>query len=188
MTPIWVPLVVAVVALAGVIWTQHAADRRAKDDRKDAREREDSRLSAEAAQRQIEWERTQRLDAHAQFLAEQWKAEHHMTMYNQVGTVEAPAPDWTEPMARQLNVVSIFGSDDSARAATSLLRLTGEMASGSWGVGRYLELDAAKEQYIAAVQRDLGVRETAPVRFYGDDAVDAVLLSESDGPDEAGTR
>lgn len=89
-----------------------------------------------------------------------------MTMYNQVGGVDEPSPDWTEPMARQLNVVRMFSTEDTHACAMALFKMTGQMATPNWGVGRYLELDDAKDRYIAAVQRELGMRETTPVSFY----------------------
>lgn len=170
MTPIWVPLAVggvaAVLGLVGVILTQRAADHRASADRLDAKQRDESRIATEVEQRRIDWQRANMLDAHANFLAEQWKAEHHMTMYNQVGNVAEPTPDWTEPMARQLNVVRIFSTAETYARAMALFKVTGEMATPAWGVGRYLVLDDAKDLYISAVQRELGIAETTPVSFY----------------------
>lgn len=84
-------------------------------------------------------------------------------MWNQVGNVDEPSPDWTEPMARQLQVVRIFGSKKAHVAGSTLLRITTEMASPAWGVGRYLELDGAKDRYVATVRRDLGVDDTPPL-------------------------
>ncbi|HEV2760580.1 MAG TPA: hypothetical protein VGV86_13530, partial [Acidimicrobiales bacterium] len=75
-------------------------------------------------------------------------AEHMMTMYNQVGAGQQPAQDWTEPMARTLGLVRIFGSPAAAEAAEALLKITTEMGLCTWGVGRYLELDAAKDRYV----------------------------------------
>ena len=156
-TPTWVPLLVAVVGFAGILLTQRAADRRAERDRIFAERREDKRASVEEAQRRLDWERNQRRDAHANFLAEQWRAEHQLTMYNQAGVGPKPAMDWTEPMGRQLGVVRIFGSPSAFEAGQALLRVTTEMESSAWGVGRYLDLDAARDRYIAAVQSDLGL-------------------------------
>jgi len=161
MTPAWVPLVVGVLGLIGILLTQWAANRRAEQDRQHAERREDKRASVEASQRAVEWARNQRRDAYASFLAEQWRAEHMMTMYNQVGG-SVPPPDWTEPMARELGLVRIFGSPETFQAANALLRITTEMESQSWGVGRYLDLDAAKDNYIAAIRRDLGLDGAAP--------------------------
>jgi len=161
MTPAWVPVVVGVLGLAGILLAQWAANRRAEKDRQHTERREDKRASVEAAQRALDWARNQRRDAHANFLAEQWRAEHMMTTYNQVGGAPPP-PDWTEPMARELGLVRIFGSPEAFEAANALLRMTTEMESLSWGVGRYLELDAAKDSYIAAIRGDLGLDEPAP--------------------------
>lgn len=161
MTPVWVPLIVGVLGLVGILLTQWSANQRAEKDRRHADEREDKRASVEAAQRAVEWARRQRRDAHANFLAEQWRAEHMMTMYNQVGG-SSPPPDWTEPMARELGLVRIFGSPEAFKAANALLRITIEMESPSWGVGRYLDLDTAKDNYVAAIRRDLGLDPHAP--------------------------
>lgn len=153
MTPTWVPLLVAAVGLAGILWTQRAADRRAERDHLDAQRRRQD----EVLQQQLEWERNQRVKVHAMFLTEQWRAEHMWTMYNQVGSVSEPAPDWTEPMARQLVVMQIFARSQAYVAARALLQLTTEMSTGNWGVGRYPSLDAAKDRYIDEVRNDLGI-------------------------------
>jgi hypothetical protein len=55
-------------------------------------------------------------------------------MYNQVGSGPEPEPDWTEPMARQLVLVRIFGSKEAFRAGEALVAVTTEMASNTWGV------------------------------------------------------
>lgn len=181
MAQIWVPLLVALIlALAGfvgIVWTQRAADRRATQDRVDARQREQDRTTVEATQRQLDWERGRRLEAHTTFLAEQWKAERYITEYNQPGNREFdPHPDWTEPMARAFDVLRIFGSQDSVSAAKTVLHLTikilTEMWAGPSDIDRFRKLDAARDRYVAAVQRDLGMQETSPPDHYGQDVLD----------------
>ena len=131
MTPVWVPLVAAALALVGILWTQRAADQRADKERVHA----ERRAEFEAEQTALAWARNQRRDAHASFLAEQWRAMHMMTMYNQLGAGQ-PAEDWTEPMAREAGLVRIFASPAAAEAAEALLKVTTEMGSSTWGVGR----------------------------------------------------
>jgi hypothetical protein len=94
---------------------------RPERDRLGAQRWDDKRTSAEATQRRVEWERDQRRDALSNLLAEQWRTEHLVTMYNQVGSGPEPEPDWTEPMARQLVLVRIFGSKEAFRAGEALV-------------------------------------------------------------------
>jgi hypothetical protein len=157
MTPVWVPLLVAIVGLAGILYTQRAADARARDDRRETAAREERRAVVEAELKSGEWQREERKLAHARFLAEQWRAEHRMTMFNQVGVGDEPPEDWTEPMARELATVQIFGSGGAYNAACALMNLTAKIRESTWGTGRYTEHDLAKDGYLAMVKADLGL-------------------------------
>jgi hypothetical protein len=149
-------LVTGIIALSGVVYTQHQAA-----SREDARwTREGDRLDETRELERRHWAREHRREAHLKFLAEQRRLDHWMMMYTRVGLegVETPEEDWLEPLGRLLIDVQIFGSQASAVAAARVLRATKALESGE--TGRMMEADQALEEYRRLVQRDLELDET----------------------------
>ena len=148
-------IITGCIALAGVMYTQAKAARR-----EDARwDREEARLLAERDWHREVWAREHRRESHLAFLAEQQRLDQWAMMYARVGLeTEAPDPGWMQALSRHLMDVYVFGSADAAVAAQRLFLATNEIPGGA--VGDLTRVDALREEYRRAVQRDLGLQET----------------------------
>jgi hypothetical protein len=161
-------LVTGVIALAGVIYTQHQAAKR-EDNRWT---REGSRVQEDRQWQREIWARDHRREAHVAFLAEQRRLDHWMMMYTRVGVdgVETPKEDWAEPLGRRLLDVQVFGSQDAAVAAQRLYQATRQLETGA--VGHMMQADQAIETYRRLVQRDLGLTEMSLPAWGSEDEPD----------------
>lgn len=116
-TPIWVPLVVALLGLGGILYTQHRADRRADADRKRELEREKTRWAREDAARSYEHRRA----AYADFIKgfhRQWKALADATNEELGGRADYQAPpDYLDALRGNLFDIQIFGTENAAKLA-----------------------------------------------------------------------
>lgn len=154
MIPTWISLAVSLMALAGVIWSNVDAGRR----------------------EQRAWGRARKLEAHAAFLKEQQEADDYIDHFRHDAEYwEERDQDWAKPMRRALNLVRLFGSESSAVAANRIVwammlkaeadeveRMKKKDPDGDWDSfpDWCKELGPAIDEYMTAVQRDLGLPET----------------------------
>ncbi|MGB8229553.1 MAG: hypothetical protein WCE78_10955 [Pseudonocardiaceae bacterium] len=131
-TPIWVPLVVALLGLGGILFTQHRADRREDARWQRERERERASWAREDAARSYE----QRREAYVAFIKE---FRHTCRAYIALTDEELggradnePAFDFLVPLYDSLLQVEIFGTKQAAdRAAEAYAELHDGMFGGS---------------------------------------------------------
>lgn len=147
-------LITGLIALGGVVYTQHQAGTRLAEEREWQREL---------------WARDHRRKTHLAFLAEQRRLSHWMAMYMRVGLegVEEPKQDWAELLGRNLIEVQIFGSQAASVSAQQLYQATLSLDSGT--VGAEIEANQAFEKFRQVVQKDLGLDATELPRWDTED-------------------
>jgi hypothetical protein len=170
MTPLWVPLVVALIAICGVLITQARADKREVVARKHEQERERDRWSREDAARTFEHRRTVYADFYnANGELGLWVHDYYDTLY-----VEPPDPDydpelpldWAAAEYKMLELLELYATPRVARLAHEA-----HLACMAWGLQaerepnkdkfreRQEQWELARRNLLAAIRQDLGVPE-----------------------------
>jgi hypothetical protein len=119
-TPIWVPLVVALLGLGGILLTQRRADRREDARWQREREREQALWAREDAARSYE----QRREAYVAFIKEFQRLWHELTSVAITrGLADFdPSFDYLDSLYERLVQIQIFGTDEAANLAYAAYR------------------------------------------------------------------
>jgi hypothetical protein len=176
-TPLWVPLLVAVLgfigtlggALGGVVITQRSADKRERENRADEFKRERERWAREDESRTFE----QRRDAYIAFYEALAQTDGIVNYFFHEGAdlSRLPLPQgWDGPLLYHLQRVEIYGSESIVALAQRLYEIT-----NAWGGSLHrspddpdrvihdedlsYEAGGSHLTFIAAVRKELRVPE-----------------------------
>ena len=170
MTPLWVPLAGALIAIGGVLITQARADKREVVAREHEQERERDRWSREDAARTFEHRRTVYADFYnANGELGLWVHGYYDALY-----VEPRDPDddpelpldWASAEYKQLELLELYATPKVARLAHEA-----HLACMAWGIQaestrdvnkfreRQEQWELARRNLLAAIRQDLGVPE-----------------------------
>ena len=144
---IWVPLVVALLGIGGVLLSQLMANKREEARSRDEGNREQRASMREDAARSYEYRREAYIDfvrdyhRHWNILAaEPWKPRPD------------PPEDWLQPLHDRLTEIDIFGTREAARLAREALNELDDYAFTSKGLSPHV-----LDQLNSEIRRDLSI-------------------------------
>lgn len=139
----------ALFALAGIMYTQGRANKRANEDR---------RLE------QFRWTRESRKDSYLALVAECQRLNRWMAMYGRVGYAGKegeygePGPDWMKEAYDRLAEVEMFASETVGIAARQLVETASKLNQAT--IGEMMRFDDKLEAFRREAQVDLGLSVT----------------------------
>jgi hypothetical protein len=162
-TPLWVPLVVAVVAvlgtLSGVIFTQLWNSR--LDEKR--WKRETQRLSEAQAREDLNRTYEHRRVAYIDFLEE---FDRLLGEYEDYDRKRINNPDYLNPilstLGQRLAVIAIYGTHESEDLAHKCRKEFLRDRDEPGGARHFLDMIDARNNYVSQIRKDLGLPERKP--------------------------
>jgi hypothetical protein len=167
-TPLWVPLVIAVLGvlgsvcgtIAGVVITQRRSDRREEERWARERERERASWAREDARRTFE----ERRDCYVEF--EEHLRSTALSVYN-AGYELGPQLEfnWQFPLYQRLLRLRVFATEEARAAADDAYNAVWRWGHAEASVGEDAfhegehSYDTAAAEYLSVIRRDLGVED-----------------------------
>lgn len=142
---VWSPLLTALLALAGVLFTQYRAERRADNLERRREVREDIAKSYE-----------NRRDAYGAFLSLFYQLERAAREWNEDELGEPPE-DALESIVEPLTLIRIYGTTAATAAADQLVDWLVDDVFGPQSENHTHERASAEENFLKIVRNDLGV-------------------------------